>query len=142
MTGALALLVVALGATLARADVATSFDGSHLVVTGDGSPDDVSIDGGPDGIAVTGLDGTLVDGSSRPVIVSGVQRLTVKLKGGSDRLTIQHLTIPHRLDVRVGGGNDGVELDDVRAGATRISTENGSDWVNVLDSSRLKSLTV
>src|SRR5438093_11312618 len=96
------LLIVALRVAVAGADVVTSLSGSQLIVTGDASPDTIAITPTFDGLAVTGAYGTLVDGSSRSATFSGVQRLTVKLKQGDDRLTITDVTLSGKL--YVGGG--------------------------------------
>src|SRR5262245_44429654 len=110
------LLLVALGASLARGDVVTTLSGSQLTITGDDSPDWVAIDPATGGITVTGVAGTLVDGSAEPVTFSGVTRLTVKLGPGADRLTIRQVTLDGPLVIGVGKGNDSVELDQVFAG--------------------------
>jgi hypothetical protein len=127
------VLLVALGACVARADVVTTVSGSSLVVTGDSSPNAVAIEPALDGVTVVGFDGTLVDGSSEGITVPGVRRLTVKLGKGSDRLTLTHVTLPDGLDLRLGRGNDSVWLDDVDGGASRIQTGNGHDAVSVFD---------
>src|SRR6185436_20161119 len=113
------VLLVALGASVARADVVTTLSGSSLVVSGDGSANAVAIEPGLDGVTVVGFDGTLVDGSSQGVTVPGVRRLT----------------LPDGLDLRLGRGNDSVWIDDVDVGAARIQTGNGNDAVSVFDAS-------
>lgn len=136
------LLIVVLGASVAWADVVTTLKGSRLVVTGDSAPNVVSIEPAPDGILVRGLEGTLVDGSSVGVTVSGVESLTVKLRKASDSLTLTQVTLSKGIDLRLGRGDDDVVLDGVRCGAARIRTGNGSDAVIVMGGSRLKSLSV
>jgi hypothetical protein len=136
-----ALLIVALGASLARGDVVSTLSGSSLVVTGDTSGNTLTIEGTVDGLTVTGLYGTLVDGSSE-VTFSGVQRLTVKMRKGSDRLTLTQLTLPGKLDVRLGKGHDSVELDDVRSGAVFIRTGDGDDAVGFFGPSSFDSVSV
>jgi hypothetical protein len=138
----LCAFVVLFGASLVRADVVTSLSGSHLVVTGDASADRVVIGPAPDGVTVAGVDGTLVDGSSAAVTVPGVQRLTVKLGRGADRLTIGSISLAKKLDVRLGRGNDRVALDGVQAGATRIRSENGHDDVSIAGRASFKRLSV
>lgn len=136
------LLIVALGASVARGDVVTRVSGSRLVVIGDRNPNAVRIEAAPDGVLVLGIDGTLVDGSSEGVTVAGVQRLTVKLKQRADRLTLRSLTGVGRIALRLGKGNDDVVLDDVRAGATQIQTGGGRDAVSVVGRSHLRRLRV
>jgi hypothetical protein len=128
-----ALLIVALGASFARGDVVTTLSGSSLVVTGDSSSNALTIEPALDGVTVVGLYGTLVDGSSE-VTFPGVRRLTVKLRKGSDRLTLTQVTLPQ--------GIDSVELDDVRGGAVRIRTGNGNDWVSFFGPSSFDGLSV
>jgi hypothetical protein len=137
----LALLIVALGASFARGDVVTTLSGSSLVVTGDSSPDALTIQGTSDGITVAGLYGTLVDGSSE-VTFSGVRRLTVKLGKGSDSLTVTQVNLPDGLAIRLGGGHDSVELDEVRSGAVRIRTGDGDDAVGFFGPSSFDSVSV
>lgn len=141
-TVGLALLIVALAASTGRGDVSTRVSGTTLIVTGDDSADTVSIESAPEGIAVVGLDGTLVDGSTLPVTVAGVRRLTVKLANGADRLTVTQVDLPNGLDIRLGKGNDDVVLDEVHVGATRIQTGNGSDAVGIFGPAHVNSLSV
>jgi len=129
-------------ASLARADVITSFSGSTLVVIGDDTADAVQIQSASDGVSVVGVDGTLVDGSSASVTLPAVQRLTVKLGRGADRLTIRHLDLARKLDVHAGSGNDRVVLNGVRAGWTHIVTNDGNDRVSIEESSRFTRLAV
>jgi hypothetical protein len=137
------LLIAALDASIAHGDVATMVSGSKLIVTGDATPDAVAIEPAPDGgVLVLGLEGTLVDGSSVGVAVSGVTRLKVKLKQGADRLTLTQVTFSDGIALRLGDGNDWVVLDQVYAGATRIRTGNGSDFVDVYGPGRCRHLTL
>ena len=136
------LLIIALGAALAHADVTTTLSGSSLVVTGDSSPDVVTIAGAPDGIVVSGSNGTLVDGSAVGVSVPGVEKLTVKLRQGDDRLTLMNVTLSQGITVRLGRGNDSVEFDEVYGGAVTIQTGNGYDGVFVYGPSTLNNLWV
>jgi len=136
------LLMIGLGACIARGDVVTTVSGSKLVVTGDSSPNAVAIEPALDGIAVVGLDGTLVDGSSEGVTVAGVQRLTVKLRNGNDRVTLTQVTFSNGLDLRLRRGNDSVVIDQVSGGSARIQTGNGYDAVRVFGPSRFNSLSV
>ena len=128
--------------TFARADVTTSLSGSTLVVTGDDMADAIQLESAADGVSLVGVDGTLVDGSSASITIPGVQRLTVKLGQGADRLTIRHLDLPKKLDVHAGRGNDRVVLDGVRAGWTHIVTNDGNDRVSITEASRFTRLVV
>jgi len=136
------LLIVALAASIARGDVTTTLSGSSLVVIGDTSSDSVSIEGVADGVTVAGLEGTLVNDSSQAVTVSGVEKLTVKLGDGADRLRLMHLTLPHGLVVRLGRGNDSVELDQVSTGTASIRSGYGNDAVFIYGPSTFDLLSV
>jgi large repetitive protein len=136
------LLLVALGPSVARGDVVTSVSGSKLVVTGDDGADTVLIEPASDGIRVVGLDGTLVDGSGEGIVVPGIRRLTVKLRQGADRLTIRDVSLSGKIDLRLGEGNDRVELDGVDGGSTRIRTDDGWDGVSVDGPSRFDHLSI
>jgi hypothetical protein len=139
---AFGLVLVALGASVARGDVVTSLSGSRLVVTGDGAPDSLAIESAAEGVVLVGHGGTLVDGSADRVTVPGVRHLTVKLKQGDDRLTLTQVSLPDGLDLRLGNNNDDVVLDGVDAGSTRVRTGNGYDAVRIYGPSRLDRLRV
>jgi len=136
------LVLIALGASIARGDVVTSLSGPELLVTGDSAPNAIAITPAVGGIAVTGFDGTLVDGGSASVTFTGVQRLSVKLMQADDRVLVSQVTLAGSLYVGVGKGNDSVELDQVFAGAVRIQTSKGYDAVRIFGPSRFDSLTV
>jgi large repetitive protein len=136
------VLIVVLRVAIAGADVVTSLSGSQLLVTGDSSPDAIEITSTFDGLAVTGVDGTLVDGSLRSATFPGVQRLTVKLKEGGDRITVSNVTLSGKLYIGGGKGDDDVELDEVVAGAVRVQTNKGNDAVRIFGPSYFDSLTV
>jgi hypothetical protein len=138
----LPVAIVTLAASVAGADVVTSVSGSAAVLTGDESPNALVIEPASDGIVVTGRGGTLVDGSADGVTLSGVRRLTVKLGSGADEITLTNVSLPDGLNLRLGRGNDDVVLDGVRAGATRIRTGNGYDFVSVFGPSRLDRLAI
>ena len=137
-----ALLLVVLGACVARANVVTTISESKLVVTGDSGPSSVTIAPAVDGVTVVGLDGTLVDGSSEAVTIPGVRRLLVKLGKGSDQLSLTHLDLPEGYDLRLGRGNDSVWLDDVHGGPTRIRTGSGHDAASVFGGTSVTYLSV
>jgi hypothetical protein len=136
------VLIVALGASIARGDVVTSVTGSKLVVTGDDDPDAVTIEPGDGGVAVIGLQGTLVDGSAAGVTVFGVTRVTLRLRGGADRLTLTDVSFPDGIGLRLGKGDDVVVLDRADGGATRVRTDNGYDAVYVDGPSRYRHLSI
>jgi len=136
------MMIVALGAAVARADVTTTLTGSKLVVSGDGSGQTLVIESTGDGVTVRGLAGTLVDGSAEPVTVPGVLRLSVKLHEGADRLTVTDVSLPDGIDLRLGDGNDDVLLDRVRTGAARIRSGNGYDAVQIFGPSTLNQLSI
>jgi hypothetical protein len=137
-----ALTIVALAASSAWGDVVTTLSGSNLVVTGDDSADTVTIEEAPGGLTVTGFGGTLVDGASAVVTIPGVERLTVKLGDGNDRLTLTNVILARGFDLRLGRGNDTVFVDGGAAGSSRIRTGNGYDDVIVFDSPSFDSLSV
>ena len=137
-----ALPIVVFAASSAWGDVVTTLTGSSLVVTGDRSADAVTIEEAPGGLTVTGFGGTLVDGSSDVVTIPGVERLTVKLGDGNDRLTLTNVTLPRGFDLRLGRGNDSVFVERASAGSSRIRTGNGYDDVIVFGVSRFDSLAV
>ncbi len=136
------LALLLLGVGLAQADVVTSLSGNHLTVTGDESADSIAITPGEGGIRVAGFDGTLVDGSTEEVTFSGVGRLKVRLMHGADRVLVSWITLPGALDIRMGKGDDTVELDEVEAGDVTVATSQGFDLVNVFGPSYFDSLTI
>jgi hypothetical protein len=138
----MAVLIVALPLAIARADVVTSLSGSQLIVTGDASPDAIEITPALDGLVVAGAYGTLVDGSDRSAIFPGVERLTIKLKQGDDRVTITDVALSGKLYVSGGKGNDSVELDQVSAGTVKVETNGGYDDVRIFGPSYFDSLLV
>lgn len=130
---AVALVLLALVARPAHADVTTQFDGSRLLVIGDDRPDVISIDPTPGGVLLTGAHGTLVDGGIAPVVVSGVQRVAFELHGGADRVTVNAVDLPSGIGMRLGDGDDEAILNGAYLGKTKIRTGNGNDAVWVFD---------
>jgi hypothetical protein len=137
-----ALVILATVADVARADVVSSLQGSHLFLTGDAAPDSIAITPSDGSIAVSGFDGTLVDGSSDQVTFAGVRRITIRLMSGADRLLMTWVTLPGVLDIGMGKGNDVVDLDEVWAGPLRIATSQGYDVVNVFGPSFFESASI
>lgn len=137
-----ALVVVALAVSVVRADVVTTVAGSKLTVTGDDASQSLAIGPADDGVVLEGRSGTLVDGTSAPVTIPGIDRLVVKLGRGPDYLTVTDVWLRKGLTVRLGNGNDILVLDGVGGGTTRVRAGNDSDTVRIYGPSQLQRLDV
>jgi len=91
-----------------------------VVIEGDEAGNHITIDEiDPLYIRVTGTNGTLVNGSSQPVVVRVLDDLTIRMQGGSDHLQVRDLNLVNHnhsdLEIDMGTGEDylGVSSVDV-----------------------------
>jgi hypothetical protein len=126
--------LLALGG-LAHADgnVTAQNKGGSLVVIGDGSANGVFIEPGPGAnqLVVGGFNGTTVNGSLLPQVISGIAKnVNVNLEDGDDDLVIQDVQVPGRLLVKLDTGDDTFDYTDGSvAGNASVKAGKGVDQV-------------
>ena len=132
------VIILALTASLAAAPLQTStgdvqvrVENGNLVLRGDDLDNNIIITEG----GLRGRAGTTVNGARHMFIPEGVTNdLIINMKGGDDFIRIElpgtNFAIPHDLVIKMGSGNDIIELLQVRApNETRINTGTGNDIV-------------
>ena len=104
---------------------------------GDSDDNALVIESTEDGIQVTGEDGTLVNGSSEPLILFAEEGsipddLHVALGSGGDRLELLGLQVGDDINVNTSRGDDSILLSNVTAGdRIKVYSSSGDDQVVV-----------
>lgn len=124
----LLILVLAPDVALARFNVTAVRVGPNLVITGDADPNGVSITQGnrSDVFAVAGLNGTTINGLAVTFFIGDVTgNIDVRLGGGDDELVVEDIAVPDSMEVKLDAGDDVV---DYRGGSVADELEvNGND---------------
>ncbi len=112
--------------------------GGTLVVGGDANSNAITITQEGANFVITG-DGTTVNGGAAPAVFAGVTKGFKMFMGlGNDTLTMTHLALPSRVQIRTGLGDDATTIDGCSTtGEVAIDTSWGADTLSVLDSQLL-----
>lgn len=113
-------------------------DGRTIVeVTGGRAADSLSITDTSEGLAIGGENGTTINGSHDPYVMTEMpDELVVKLRRGHDRLTMSEANLGTvMLDVRTGRGRDTVTMQQsVHDGMLHLNNTGGHDQLIVSES--------
>jgi hypothetical protein len=114
---------------LAAGDVTAVVTDGDLELTGDDAANvfRVAPAGAPQSVIVTGLEGTTVNGGTGALTLNGVISLGLFPGDGDDRMELQLLDLPDRLLAKLGRGNDGLILQDVRVRGRVSRIRGGAD---------------
>ncbi|MBN00574.1 MAG: hypothetical protein CMJ77_15775 [Planctomycetaceae bacterium] len=118
-------------------DVAVSISNGDLRVHGDSDDNALVIASTEEGIRLSGEDGTLVNGSSEPLILFAEEGsipddLHVALGSGGDRLELLGLQVGDDINVNTSRGDDSILLSNVTAGdRIKVYSSSGDDQVVV-----------
>jgi hypothetical protein len=137
---------------LLAGDVLVNVVGGNLRIEGDVEANKILITSGAEAgtFVVTGLDGTLLEGATDPITVTGIRNISVDLGDGDDLVAVAGATVRGNVSIRTGVGDDRVAVGtdggaaelagalpadlsvEVR-GSLNVSTGAGEDQVSIDD---------
>jgi hypothetical protein len=134
-------------------DVVVKADNS-LVITGDSADNSINVIDGQGDIFVLGVDGTIVaNGGSTGLALTDLNKLTIKMKGGDDQVTVGPLitaagkvrmtgaagndqfifegTAQDRVQIIGGGGIDSISVSGTFNGKVTLNSGGGDDLTHI-----------
>jgi hypothetical protein len=129
-------------------NVTATLAGGNLTLTGDNVDNDITVSGIAPNISVSGT-GTTINGLASKGFSGVTGSITINLKGGNDRLTVDTVRNIKGLFVDTGGGDTAANGNDfvnvfgsTILGDVRILTGAGNDEVNLFNTSISKTLLI
>ena len=123
---------------LLAGNVTVSINETRVLLTGDDQANDLELVASPGSIALRGRNGTTINGTESPLVVSAASNtldraLIVRLLGGSDVFTVgSDITFSGPVQVALGAGDDTVSLTGARLnGRLSINSGTGADSVSL-----------
>jgi hypothetical protein len=112
-----------------------------LKLTGDAEANTVEIVPGidPGSVEVSGLAETTINGSAAPVVLGGVERLSVDLAKGDDALTVRDVEFTSKAAIKLGSGTNTVLLEGIHVDKkAKVEGGSGEDSVTIRGNARFE----
>src|SRR5262245_33996536 len=112
-------------------DVTAQIHNGNLIIKGDSSDNDIAVTQSSTTITVTGTS-TTVNSATTPAVLTGFTgKIKIKMKDGSDNVTLTGLTST-KLDVDMGSGNNTLDIENCTVnGKTELEGKKGNNTFEI-----------